>query len=113
MSDTILSVSLSAERLRLETVAITVSREDPAYAIIRKAIERRGDHLEAERDYSVNVYIKSMQRMDDAPEKFLGMDVGRALELDSNNRGSVYLSESQDRKSKRLNSSHYCASRIP
>src|SRR3546814_8480483 len=80
MSDTILSVSLSAERLRLETVAITVSREDPAYAIIRKAIERRGDHLEAERDYSVNVYIKSMQRMDDAPEKFLDMDVGRALE---------------------------------
>src|SRR3546814_5114062 len=36
-----------------------------------------------------------MQRMDDAPEKFLGMDVGRALELDSNNRGIVYLSESQ------------------
>src|SRR3546814_13609856 len=79
MSDTILSVSLSAERLRLETVAITVSREDPAYAIIRKAIERRGDHLEAERDYSVNVYIKSIQRMDDAPEKLRGMDeIGRA-----------------------------------
>lgn len=94
-SDTILNVSLFIERLSLETVAITASREDLAYAIIRKAIERRSDHLEAERDYTVDVYIKSMQRMDDAPDKFLGMDVVNALELDSNNRGIVYLSESQ------------------
>src|SRR5690606_39216715 len=43
--DTVLDVTLSAERLRLETVSVTASREDPAYEIIRKAIERRAGHL--------------------------------------------------------------------
>ncbi|QEC54065.1 carboxypeptidase-like protein [Anseongella ginsenosidimutans] len=94
-SDTVLDVRLSQERLRLETVAVTASREDPAYAIIRKAIARRQTHLRQEQNYAADVYIKGLQRMEDAPEKFLGMDVRNALELDSNNQGIVYLSESQ------------------
>lgn len=97
VSDTMLSVTLSLQSLHLDAVAVTASAEDPAYAIIRKAIEKREMHLAQERNYSVDAYVKGLQRMEEAPEKFLGMDVQNALELDSNNQGIVYLSESQSR----------------
>src|SRR5690606_20862043 len=64
-------------------------------------------HLEQEANYAVDAYVKGLQRMEQAPEKFLGMDVQSALELDSNNRGIVYLSETtselfvRDRKTRK------------
>ncbi|HYH56293.1 MAG TPA: DUF5686 family protein, partial [Anseongella sp.] len=94
-SDTLVHVTLRQERLSLEPVEVSASREDPAYAIIRKAIGRRELHLRQEAGYAVDVYVKGLQRMEKAPEKFLGMDVQSALELDSNNQGIIYLSESE------------------
>lgn len=106
-SDTSLHVTLSLQQLQLDAVAVTASREDPAYAIMRKAIALRRMHLEQEANYAVDAYVKGLQRMEQAPEKFLGMDVQSALELDSNNRGIVYLSETtselfvRDRKTRK------------
>ncbi|MFS8617663.1 MAG: DUF5686 family protein [Solitalea sp.] len=97
LADTVLSLTLSQQGLHLDAVAVTASREDPAYEMIRQAIARRRKHLDQERNFIADAYVKGLQRMEDAPEKFLGMDVQNALELDSNNQGIVYLSESQSR----------------
>lgn len=94
-ADRRMDVILEPETLHLEEVTVTAGGEDPAYAIIRKAIERRKAHLEQERDYSVKAYVKGLQRVDKAPEKFFGLDVESALELDSSRKGIVYLSETE------------------
>src|SRR5690606_28094006 len=50
--------------------------------------------------YTAKVYIKGVQRLLQAPKKFLGVDIdqiGREIGLDSNRTGIVYLSESESR----------------
>lgn len=94
-----LVLQLEEEVFQLEEVTVT-QKEDPAYAIIRKAIERRKTHLEAVPNYEAKVYIKGTQRMLKAPEKFLGIDmnsVGQELGLDSNRTGILYFSESESK----------------
>lgn len=97
--DTQLSVVLHTEAYLLDEVVIG-NGEDPAYAIIRKAIGRRKQHLNEAAPYTARVYIKGVQRLLQAPRKFLGMDldeIGREIGLDSNRTGIVYLSESESR----------------
>jgi len=92
------SVSLSSEPLelrirmvpdiiRLDEVVVKAGKEDPAYRVIREAIKKRKFHLREVKTYSCDVYIKGLQRLDEAPEKVLGFNVN----LDT---GIVYLSES-------------------
>jgi hypothetical protein len=101
-SNTILNVVLSAEVYELKAVTINASSEDPAYAIIRKAIKRRRAHLDEVKAYTCQVYIKGLQKLLQAPKKFMGVDidkVGKEIGLDSNRRGIVYLSESESKLS--------------
>lgn len=88
-------VVMSAESLTLEGVTITSGAEDPAYAIIRKAIKKRKTHLNERDEFKVNVYIKGMQKLVAAPKRFLGKDIQKTLDLDTNRKGILYLSESQ------------------
>ena len=97
-----LNVTLSAEIYALKAVTINANGEDPAYAIIRKAIKRRKAHLNEVKAYTCEVYIKGLQKLLAAPKKFMGFDIqkaGKELGLDSNRRGIVYLSESQSKLS--------------
>ena len=90
-------VILPAESYLLDEVVIG-NGEDPAYAIIREAIQKREEYLNGAAPYTANVYIKGVQRLLQAPEKFLGVDIGqigREIGLDSNRTGIVYLSESE------------------
>lgn len=90
-------VTLLAESYLLDEVVIG-NGEDPAYAIIRQAIRQRRKHLHEAAPYTANVYIKGVQRLLQAPKKFLGVDIdqiGREIGLDSNRTGIVYLSESE------------------
>ncbi|MEC3880668.1 DUF5686 and carboxypeptidase regulatory-like domain-containing protein [Parapedobacter sp. 10938] len=92
-----LQVTLLAEAYLLDEVVIG-NGEDPAYAIIRQAIRQRKRHLNEATPYTANVYIKGVQRLLQAPKKFLGVDIdqiGREIGLDSNRTGIVYLSESE------------------
>jgi len=76
------------------------SQEDPAYAIIRKAIQKRPHYLSQSNPYTAHVYIKGLQRLMKAPKKFFGVDieeVGKEMGLDSNRRGIIYLSESESK----------------
>ena len=59
-ANTTLNITLSAELYELKTVTINASGEDPAYAIIRKAIKKRKAHLSEIKAYTCEVYIKGL-----------------------------------------------------
>jgi len=96
------NVVLQTETYQLKDVTINAGGEDPAYAIIRKTIKRRKEHLNEASAYTCEVYIKGLQKLLAAPKKFMGFDIQKAARengLDSNRRGIVYLSESESRLS--------------
>lgn len=98
----VVNITLKAEDYQLKEVVVRAGAEDPAYAIIRKAIKKRKTYLNEVNAYTAEVYIKGMQKLLAAPKKFLGFDVQRAARengLDSNRTGIVYLSESQSKLS--------------
>src|SRR6185437_2133345 len=97
-----INVVLKTEAYQLKDVIVRAGGEDPAYAIIRKAIKKRKSHLNEVNAYTCEVYIKGLQKLLDAPKKFMGFDVQKATReagLDSNRRGIVYLSESESKYS--------------
>ncbi|MET4082218.1 hypothetical protein ABIB40_002176 [Pedobacter sp. UYP30] len=95
--DVSLNVSLTPESYTLANVTIRANAEDPAYAIMRKAIKARKKHLEEVKAYSCNVYIKGVQKLVGAPKKFMGTDIRKTFDLDSNRKGIIYLSESESK----------------
>ncbi len=98
----VLNITLKTETYQLKDVIVNAGGEDPAYAIIRKAIKKRKAHLNEVNAYTVEVYIKGMQKLLAAPKKFMGFDIQKAARengLDSNRRGIVYLSESESKYS--------------
>ncbi|GJM28698.1 MAG: membrane protein [Cyclobacteriaceae bacterium] len=82
-----LDVEMIPELVELDAVVVSAQSEDPAYAIIRKAIANRKKHLSETADYRCEVYIKGMQRLDQVPGTVLGIPIA----VDT---GIVYLSES-------------------
>lgn len=87
-----LNVALAEENYTTSTVEIIARKEDPAYAIIRKAMEKRATYLKEEPAYQAKVYLKGLNRIYKAPKKILGIEV-EIPAADSNNGGVVYLSE--------------------
>lgn len=96
------NITLHTEVYELKAVAISGTGEDAAYGIIRKTIKKRKYHLQEVKAFTCDIYIKGLQRMLDAPKKFLGRNIeelGNEIGLDSNRRGIIYLSESQSKYS--------------
>lgn len=93
-SDATENIELSPETYTLTGVTIQANAEDPAYEIIRKAIKKRKEHLTEVPAYTSNVYIKGVQKLVGAPKKVFGRDIQKMLELDTNRKGILYLSES-------------------
>lgn len=89
-----LDVEMEPESFNIEEIVVSSNMEDPAYPIIRKAMDKRKFYLKQIENYSVDVYIKGLQKIIDAPEKFMGMDIN-IDGLDSNRTGIFYLSESE------------------
>ena len=87
------NASLVPESYNLGEVNISASAEDPAYAIIRKAIQKRKFYLTQVKEFSCDAYTKFLQKILSHPKKFLGQDVDLSEELDSTT-GIIYLSES-------------------
>ncbi len=91
----VLDVVLSEQSVGLQEIVVTADGEDPAYAIIRKAIAKRDYYLNQVEEYSCDVYIKGNQKVADVPKKFMGIDIGDLGGiLDTTGQGIVYLSES-------------------
>ncbi|WP_037320170.1 DUF5686 and carboxypeptidase regulatory-like domain-containing protein [Salegentibacter sp. Hel_I_6] len=88
-----LDVQLKAESTNLEAVNITAG-ENPANAIIRKAIEFRKENAAKLEAYTADYYSRGLWRIQNAPEKILGQEIGDlGGGLDSTRSGIVYLSE--------------------
>lgn len=85
-----LQIKLHEQDFTIEETIVTSDGKDPAYGIIRNAIERRKYHLGNPPAFKCEVYIKGLQRLHSFPERILGMKTS----LDSSNLGIVYLSES-------------------
>ena len=89
----VLNVSLEEETLSLEGVVVNAT-DNPANRIIRSAIRKRKSYLEKIEAYSADFYSKGLIKIDSAPEKILGQEVGDlGGGLDSTRSGIIYLSE--------------------
>lgn len=91
-STIIRNVTMQAEGVKINEVTVNGNAEDPAYGIIRHAIEKRKFYLDQVEQYSCDVYIKGLQRITKHPQKIFGREL-HFNELDSTS-GIIYLSES-------------------
>tara|TARA_Y100000385_G_C13105200_1_gene647102 strand:+ start:2900 stop:5371 length:2472 start_codon:yes stop_codon:yes gene_type:complete len=90
-----IDIVLQAQATLLNEVTIAADAEDPAYAIIRNAQRKRKYYQNLIEQFTCDVYVKGNQKIEDAPEKIMGIKVGDMDgALDSNRQGIVYLSES-------------------
>ncbi len=94
MQDQNVTIVLTPEEIALNEVPINAS-EDPAYAVIRRAIKKRNQHHKElkSNSYQCEVYIKGVQKLNDIPDKIMGMDV----KVNDNEKGIFYLSETRSR----------------
>jgi len=91
-----LNIEMEPETFNIEEIVVSSNMEDPAYPIIRKAMEKRKFYLRQIENFSTEVYIKGLQKIIDAPEKFMGLDIN-IDGLDTNRTGIFYLSESESK----------------
>ncbi|TAD92323.1 MAG: carboxypeptidase-like regulatory domain-containing protein [Bacteroidetes bacterium] len=98
-----LDFELTVLQTQLSNVVVKVGAEDPAYAIIRKAIKNRKTHLAELKQWQVMVYMKGMIRTISMPKSIFGikMDPNRDV-VDSSGKGIIYFSESLTRYSRQL-----------
>jgi len=86
------NVTLKDDGIKMSEVVVNGNAEDPAYGIIRKAIDKRKFYEEQVDAYSCDVYIKGLQRITKHPDKIFGQEI-HFNELDSVSH-IIYLSES-------------------
>lgn len=84
---------LSPRQYQLSQVEVSTTGEDPAYAIIRKAIAARKIHLEELKDFQCEVYVKGQLQLRKYPKTFFGQKVD-FFDGDSSQKKMIYLSES-------------------
>jgi hypothetical protein len=88
-----LQVMMEEENIQLPEVAVS-ARENPADRVIRNAIAKRKEHLGEIAAYTADFYSKGLIKIEDAPEKILGQELGDlGGGLDSTRSGIIYLSE--------------------
>lgn len=93
----LLDVVLEEENINLKEVVIN-AQENPANRIIRAAIAKRKFHLEKLNAFTADFYSKGVIRIVDAPEKFMGQELGDFDgALDSTRTGILYLSETMSK----------------
>jgi hypothetical protein len=92
-TDIEMNIVLEEEEVMLREVVVS-AKEDPAYAIMRKVIEKRAYHENLVNEYQCTAYVKGLNRIVSAPDKIMGIPLNSMGILDSNNSGIIYLSES-------------------
>ena len=92
----LLDVTLEPESFSIKEIVVKASGEDPAYAIIRKAIANRKKNANQAKNYTCNAYVKGLQRLTKYPKKLFGQEIQLDEFIDTVS-GIVYLSESVSR----------------
>jgi len=88
-----LNVKLEEEKIALDEVTIS-TKENPANEIIRQVIKNKEKYTDKLKKYTADFYSRGLYRIKDAPEKFLGQNLGDfGGGLDSTRSGIIYLSE--------------------
>lgn len=88
-----LNFELEEQQYNLKEVVVKSGGEDPAYAIIRKAISLREEHLKEIKKFQCEVYLKGQLQLRDYPKKFFGKTVDFE-DGDTSKRKMIFLSES-------------------
>ncbi|MEO6684012.1 MAG: DUF5686 and carboxypeptidase regulatory-like domain-containing protein [Ginsengibacter sp.] len=96
--DTVLNFQLSPQSLTLKEVVVKNTGEDPAYEIIRQAIQKRNFYDNQVTEFEAQVYTKGILKLRELPDKIMGQVIPKSdktgMGLDSSGRGILYLSES-------------------
>ncbi len=87
-----LNFVLKEQTVSLKEVVVKAGAEDPAYAIIRKAIKKRKEYLNENEAFQCEVYSKGVMNLRDFPKQFFGQKVDFE-DGDSSKRKMIYLSE--------------------
>ncbi len=88
-----LNAVLREESISLQEVLIS-SEDNPANEIMRNAISAREQNRQKVSEYTAEFYSRGIWRLQNAPEKILGQEVGDlGGSLDSTRSGVIYLSE--------------------
>lgn len=91
-------VTLFTDENVLKELTITADREDPAYEIVRNAINKRQYYKNQIKSFEADLYVKGVVKITDAPKKILGEEIGNMNGiLDTARQGIVYLSESKSK----------------
>ena len=89
---------LSEQKLVMKEVVIQGGGEDPAYGIIRQAIEKRPVYNKEVNAFTCDLYTKDMIKLRRLPKKIMGQKVPEddrnSMGLDTTGAGIIYLSES-------------------
>lgn len=90
----VLNIKLKPSVYALQEIFVSSNQEDPANAIIRKAISKRRYYLNQLPNYTCNAYTKGFIKILEAPKKIFGQEIGTMNgNLDTNRKGFIYLSE--------------------
>ncbi len=100
-ADIIIDYQLEEQQYKLNEVVVKSGGEDPAYAIIRKTIKKRVEHLEEIKKFQCNVYIKGQLQLRSYPKSFMGKKVDFE-DGDTSKRKMLFLSETIARYSVEL-----------
>ncbi len=84
---------LAQQQYDLKEVVVSAGGEDPAYAIIRKAIANREIHLKEIKKFQCEVYLKGQLQLRNYPKKFMGKEVDFE-DGDTSKKKMIFLSES-------------------
>ena len=83
------NIVLKTQSVQLQTITVRARREDPAYAVMRKAIARARYHLQQVDSFSAKVYIKGKGKLIDYP--WLAK---KALEKEGITKDRLFIQES-------------------
>lgn len=59
-----LNISLSTSDVLLKEITVSAGKKDPAYAIIRKVVERKARHLRSADSYRTDIYVKAVEEVE-------------------------------------------------
>ena len=88
-----LNFKLKEETIKIKEFTVNSDAEDPAYAVIRNAINKRKFYKEQVEAFSCDVYIKGVQKLQKKPNRVMGLKVSMNASWDTAT-GIIYMSES-------------------
>lgn len=91
-ADLVVDFVLEEQQYSLKDVEVKSGGEDPAYAIIRKAIATREQHLKELNSFKCEVYIKGQMQLRSFPKSFFGRKIDFE-DGDTSKRKMIFLSE--------------------